>query len=159
MTDERTTLEVGRIVKAHGLKGQVIVDLWTDRDERLAKKSVLETPRGPMTVIAAARHQERWIVTFEGVTTREGADALRGVVLSAEPLEDDDAIWIHELFQALVVDQRGRELGRVVDVEANPASDLLVLEDGTLIPLTFVTAIEANERIDVSIPDGLLEEA
>jgi 16S rRNA processing protein RimM len=159
MTDERSTLEVGRIVKAHGLKGQVIVDLWTDRDERLAKNSELQTARGPMTVQAATRHQERWIVTFAGVTTREEADALRGVVLSAAPLEDDDAIWIHELFGALVVDQTGRELGRVVDVEANPASDLLVLESGALIPLTFVTAIEANERIDVDIPDGLLEEA
>lgn len=157
MTDERITLEVGRIVKSHGLRGQVIVDLWTDRDERLAPATVLETSRGPMTVKTSARHQERWLVQFAGVSTREEADALRGVVLSAEPLDDDDAIWIHELFNAVVVDQHGTTLGTVVDVEANPASDLLVLTNGALIPLTFVVDVTPNELITVDIPDGLLE--
>jgi len=158
VTDERLTLEVGRIVKSHGLRGQVIVDLWTDREERLDPASVLDTPRGPLTVVKAARHQERWLVQFDGVQTREAADALRGVVLSAEPLEDDDAIWIHELFSAAVVDQHGATLGTVVDVEANPASDLLVLDNGALIPLTFVTEVTPNERIAVDIPEGLLDE-
>ena len=45
MSDERATLEVGRIVKAHGLRGQVLVDLWSDRVERLAVGSdALERP-------------------------------------------------------------------------------------------------------------------
>ena len=157
MTDERITLEVGRIVKSHGLRGQVIVDLWSDRTERLDVGSVLDTTRGPLTVVSAHRHQERWLVSFSGVSTREAADALRGVVLSAEPLEDDDAIWIHELFDAEVFDQQGVRLGQVTDVEANPASDLLVLDNGHLIPLTFVVEITPNERIDVEIPEGLLE--
>ena len=157
MTDERITLEVGRIVKSHGLRGQVIVDLWSDRTERLDVGSVLDTTRGPLTVVSAHRHQERWLVSFSGVSTREAADALRGVVLSAEPLEDDDAIWIHELFDAEVFDQHGVRLGQVTDVEANPASDLLVLDNGHLIPLTFVVDITPNERIDVGIPEGLLE--
>ncbi len=157
MTDERITLEVGRIVKSHGLRGQVIVDLWSDRTERLDVGSVLDTTRGPLTVVSAHRHQERWLVSFSGVSTREAADALRGVVLSAEPLEDDDAIWIHELFDAEVFDQQGIRLGQVTDVEANPASDLLVLDNGHLIPLTFVVEITPNERIDVEIPEGLLE--
>ena len=157
MTDERITLEVGRIVKSHGLRGQVIVDLWSDRTERLDVGSVLDTTRGPLTVVSAHRHQERWLVSFSGVSTREAADALRGVVLSAEPLEDDDAIWIHELSDAEVFDQQGIRLGQVTDVEANPASDLLVLDNGHLIPLTFVVEITPNERIDVEIPEGLLE--
>ena len=157
MTDERITLEVGRIVKSHGLRGQVIVDLWSDRTERLDVGSVLDTTRGPLTVVSAHRHQERWLVSFSGVSTREAADALRGVVLSAEPLEDDDAIWIHELFDAEVFDQQGIRLGQVTDVEDNPASDLLVLDNGHLIPLTFVVEITPNERIDVEIPEGLLE--
>jgi len=157
VTDERITLEVGRIVKSHGLRGQVIVDLWSDRTERLDVGSVLDTTRGPLTVVSAHRHQERWLVSFAGVSTREGADAMRGVVLSAEPLEDDDTIWIHELFDAEVFDQQGIRLGQVTDVEANPASDLLVLDNGHLIPLTFVVDITPNERIDVDIPEGLLE--
>lgn len=156
MADERT-LEVGRIIKSHGLRGLVIVGLSTDREERLAVGSELETDRGPLTVVTAHPHQDRWLVQFAGVTTREAADALRGTTLRAEPLEDDDAIWIHELFDAEVFDQHGTRLGTVVDVEANPASDLLILENGALIPLAFVTEIEPNVRLDVDVPEGLFE--
>jgi 16S rRNA processing protein RimM len=45
----------------------------------------------------------------------------------------------------------------VVDVESNPASDILVLDSGALVPLTFVTSVEANVRIDVDVPEGLFE--
>ncbi len=153
--DERPTLEVGRIIKAHGLKGQVLVDLWSDRVERLAAGSELASDRGPLVVLAAAAHQKRFIVSFEGVTTREGAERLRGVVLYAERIEDDDVIWIDDLFGATVVDAEGVEHGVVTSVEANPASDLLVLDSGHLVPLTFVTNVIANERIEVDVPEGL----
>ena len=154
-TDERDTLEVGRIVKAHGLKGQVLVDLWTDRVERLVPGSDLVSDRGHLVVVASAAHQDRFIVTFDGVTTREGAERLRGVVLYAERIEDDDVIWIDDLFGAIVVDTAGIERGVVTSVEANPASDLLVLDTGHLVPLTFVTSVVANERIEVDVPEGL----
>jgi 16S rRNA processing protein RimM len=155
---ERPTLEVGRIVKAHGLKGQVIVDLWTDRHERLSPGSQLTTPKGLLTVRSAAAHQDRFLVWFEEITTREEAEAARGTVLSASKLDvDDDVIWIDELFGASVVDVEGVVRGVVVDVEANPASDLLVLDSGALIPLTFVTSVEANALIEVDVPDGLFE--
>ncbi len=157
MTDERPSLEVGRIVKSHGLRGQVVVDLWSDRVERLDPGSVLETPRGTLTVVAAAAHQDRFIVSFEGLTTREDADRWRGVVLSAPPLEDDQVIWIDQLFGAEVVDAAGVSRGTVVEVEANPASDLLVLDSGALVPLTFVTHVEANQRVVVDAPEGLFE--
>jgi 16S rRNA processing protein RimM len=155
---ERPTLEVGRIVKAHGLKGQVIVDLWTDRQERLNPGTQLTTPKGFFTVRSAAPHQDRFLVWFEEITTREEADAARGTVLSAPKLDvDDDVIWIDELFGASVVDAQGVVRGVVVDVEGNPASDLLVLDSGALIPLTFVTSVEANTLIEVDVPDGLFE--
>ena len=154
-TDERDTLEVGRIVKAHGLKGQVLVDLWTDRLERLDPGSELRSDRGHLVVVASAAHQDRFIVTFDGVTTREGAERLRGVVLYAERIEDDDVIWIDDLFGATVFAADGVVRGVVTSVEANPASDLLVLDTGHLVPLTFVTAVVANERIDVDAPEGL----
>ena len=156
---ERPTLEVGRIIKAHGLKGQVIVDLWTDRRERLMAGVELTTPKGVLTVRSAAAHQERFLVWFEEINSREEADAARGTILSAPKLDvdDEDVIWIDELFGARVVDAQGIERGVVVDVEANPASDLLVLDSGALIPLTFVTAVVANALIEVDVPDGLFE--
>src|ERR1700683_1952861 len=118
MSDERATLEVGRIIKAHGLKGQVLVDLWSDRVERLAAGETLLTERGPLVVTASAPHQARFIVSFEGVASREAAERLRGVVLSAPRIDDDTVIWIDQLFGAEVIDATGVRHGVVVDVEA-----------------------------------------
>lgn len=155
--EERPTLEVGRIIKAQGLKGQVLVDLWSDRTERLAPGAELLSDRGPLRVVASIAHQQRFIVAFDGVTTREEAEHLRGVVLSAPRLDDESVIWIDQLYDAEVFDAQGVRRGVVVGVEANPASDLLVLDSGALVPLTFVTTVEANVRIDVDVPDGLFE--
>jgi 16S rRNA processing protein RimM len=157
MTDERQTLEVGRIVKAHGLKGQVIVDLWTDRLERLEAGSQLLTDKGPLTVVSSAAHQDKFIVTFQEITDRNGSERWRGTILMANRLHDDDAIWIDELFGAVVVDQHGVERGRVTLVEEMPSSDLLVLDSGFLVPLTFVTSVVPNERVEIEAPEGLFE--
>jgi 16S rRNA processing protein RimM len=157
VSDERPTLEVGRIIGAHGLKGQVLVDLWSDRVERLAAGETLFSERGPLVVTASAAHQARFIVSFEDVTTREGAERLRGVVLSAPRIDDDSVIWIDQLFGAEVVDAAGTTHGVVVDVEANPASDLMVLDSGALVPLTFVVSLDANQRVVIDPPEGLFE--
>jgi len=77
--------------------------------------------------------------------------------LFALPLDDPDALWIHELIGAQVEDVTGRVLGTVDSVEANPASDLLVLDGGALIPLRFVVANEPGLRVTVELPDGLLD--
>jgi 16S rRNA processing protein RimM len=98
----------------------------------------------------------RWIVLFEGIASREGAEALRGALLQAPPLDDPDALWAHELIGAHVVTAAGDVLGRVEAVEANPASDLLVLDGGGLIPLRFVTA-SSGDQVTVDIPPGLLD--
>src|SRR5207248_11523784 len=125
------------------------------RPERLEPGSVLSSANGDVTVAAARPHQHRWIVQFEGVTGREGAEALRDLVLSAEPLDEPDALWVHQLVGADVVDVGGTRLGSVVSVEANPASDLLVLDTGGLVPLTFVVTHEPG-RVVVDPPEGLL---
>jgi 16S rRNA processing protein RimM len=149
-------LEVGRIVKPHGVKGEVIVDLVTNRTERLAAGSVLASPAGALEVARSSPHQGRWIVAFVGVDDRDRAEALRGTVLSADPIEDDTELWVHELIGSEVVDVAGRAHGRVEAIEANPASDLLVLADGRLVPLTFVVSSTAG-RIVVDVPAGLLD--
>ena len=146
------------MVRPHGLKGEVVVELVTNRTERLAPGTVLASDRGDLRVEASRPHQARWIVVFEGVADRGGADRLRGLVLRAEPIADPDALWVHELTGADVVDRAGRSHGRVREVQANPASDLLVLDDGRLVPLTFVVEHEPG-RVVVDPPAGLLEDA
>ena len=157
MSADERLLDVGRIIKAHGLKGQVLVWLTTDRTERLDPGTRLDTDRGELVVLSAAAHQDRYIVSFDRIVTRDDAERWRGTVLRATRVDDDDVIWIDELYDAEVFDAQGVRRGVVVDVEANPASDLLVLDSGALVPLTFVTAVEANTRIDVDVPEGLFE--
>lgn len=151
-------LEVGRIAKAHGLKGEVIVHLTTDRSERVTAGSRLSSDFGDLQVVSSRPHQGRWIVTLVGVTDRNGAEALRGVVLRAEPLSDEGALWVHELIGAEVLDTAGVSHGPVVAVEANPASDLLVLEGEHLVPLTFVVGRGPAGEIVIDPPPGLLDD-
>jgi 16S rRNA processing protein RimM len=104
------------------------------------------------------RGADRYIVRFAECADRAAADRLRGVELSAEALDQPGTLWVHELVGAVVRDVAGAELGHVAAVEANPASDLLVLESGGLIPVHFVTGHDAAAgTVDVDIPEGLLD--
>ena len=153
-------LIVGRITRAHGLRGEVVVDLLGE-ESRLVPGSVLHTADGVLTVVAARPHQDRWVVTFEDVSGREAADALRGTELRAEPIDDGDALWLHDLVGATAVDAAGDVLGTIADVLPNPADDLLELSGGALVPVTFVVGWEGDDptgrRLVVDPPAGLLE--
>jgi len=150
-------LEVGRIAKAHGIRGEVIVDALSNRPGRFSPGSVLHTGRGELVVRRSQPHGGRWIVGFAGVEDRTAAEALRGEVLLAEPLPSRGGeLWVHELVGATVFDSVGTLLGDVTAVQSNPASDLLVLADGALIPLAFVTESSPG-RIVVDPPPGLFD--
>lgn len=155
-------LEIGRIVKPHGVRGEVVVVPTTNRDTDrfVAGNAFGRSGGGPDLVVEAARpHQGRWLVRFEGVADRNAAEVLRGVLLVAEPLDDPEALWVHELVGRAVVTVAGERVGTVDAVEANPASDLLVLDSGALVPLVFVVepVAEAPEPVVVDPPVGLLE--
>ena len=150
-------LEVGRITKAHGLLGDVLVQLTTERTERLDRGSVLHTDRGALTVVRSSPHQDRWIVHFDGIDVREEADAWRGVVLRAEAVDDDDDdLWVHELIGAAVALVDGTSVGTVTEVQANPASDLLVLDTGALVPVVFITQ-HSEGSVTIDPPEGLFD--
>lgn len=148
-------LEVGRVIKPHGLKGDVIVNLTTNRTERLDVGNTFND--GALVVRRASPHQHRWIVSFEAVDDVTAAEALRDTVLYAAPLDDPDALWVHELIGATVIDTSGARRGTVESVQANPASDLLVLDTGALVPLRFVSEQRDGEVV-VDAPEGLFED-
>jgi 16S rRNA processing protein RimM len=153
----KTRLEIGRIGKAHGLRGELTVLITSDREERTTPGATWFVRGEPMRVAAIRPFQQRWIALLDGVTTREQAEALRGEVLYGEPIEDEDALWVHELVGAVVATPDGREWGTVAAVLANPADDLLELDDGTLIPAGFVTdGSGLPGRVVVDPPVGLL---
>lgn len=150
-------LEVGRVARSHGLRGEVLVDLLSDRPERSTPGAVHVTSSGELIVAGARRHQKRWIIQFVGCERREDADALRGTVLWGEPIEDEDALWVHDLIGCTVVDVGGVQRGTVVSVLANPAADLLELDSGALVPTTFVEGPPVDGVVLVDTPDGLFE--
>ena len=166
-------LVIGRIVRAHGIRGEVVVEVTTDEpDVRYAVGAVLDTDppdRGPLAVEAARPHQGRLIVAFDGILDRDGAEALRGVRLCVEsadlpPPTDPDEYHDFQLVGLRAVDVAGGELGEVTGVRHGPGADLLVLRrpaGGTaLVP--FVKAIVpsvdlAGGRVVLSPPEGLLD--
>ncbi len=174
--DGRPLLEVGRVARPHGLLGEVVVALTTNREERVAPGAELTcrlggrvtagTPGSPADYRDAAGRvlkvrrsrpfQGRWLVEFEGVHSREAADELRGGLLFAPAVDDPDAYFVHDLVGREVVQLDGTRRGNVLAVQANPASDLLVLEDGNLVPLRFVVGREEG-RLIVDVPAGLFE--
>jgi len=151
-------LEVGKIDKAHGVHGDVVVTLLSDRTERLDAGAVLFRDDGSqLTVIKSRPHQHRYIVEFGEITGREAADDDRGTILFGDPIIDPEVIWIHDLIDSPVVDVDGNELGTCVSVLENPASDIIVLDNEGLIPLTFYVEQRDDDTIVVDPPDGLFD--
>jgi 16S rRNA processing protein RimM len=166
-------LVVGRIAKAHGINGEVSVEVRTDDpDTRFAVGATLETEpaeRGPLRIDATRWHAGRLLVRFVGVADRTAAEGLRSTMLvvdsaTSEPPADADEYWDHDLvgLAAFLVD--GTSLGEVTDVLHPPGPDLLVIRrgDGAELLVPFVaemvpTVDLAAGRIAVDPPEGLFE--
>ncbi len=127
-------LVVGRVGRAHGIRGEVAVELRTDEPElRFAAGAVLTAGDRLLTVEAARRHQGRLLVRFAEVTDRTSAEALRGAELTAavEPdqrPQDPEEFYDHQLVGLAVQTAAGELVGSVAGVEHGTAQDLLVLD-------------------------------
>lgn len=166
-------LVVATIGRAHGLRGDVAVDLRTDTPEvRFAVGTVLQTDpldAGPLTVARTRSLGDRWFLGFDDVTDRTEAEALRGVdlVVEAEDSADDEDAWYpHELAGLRAELPDGTVVGEVVGLEPLPAHDALVIREpsGTRTLVPFVRAIVpvvdvAGGRVVLDPPDGLLGDA
>jgi len=166
-------LVVGRIGRAHGIGGEVTVEVRTDDPAaRFAVGSRLRTDpaeRGPLTVTGARPRPGGLVVAFDGVFGRDAADALRGTLLVVDSaalpaLEDPDEFYDHELVGLAAFLTDGRGLGTVAEIVHGPGGDLLVVraEDGQERLVPFVRAIVpavdvARGRVVVDPPPGLLE--
>jgi 16S rRNA processing protein RimM len=166
-------LVVGRIIRPHGVRGEVVVDVRTDSpDQRYIAGSVLTTDpatAGPLTIAEVRPHQGRYLVTFEGIADRDVADGLRGVLLCVdsetvgEP-EDPDEFNDHQLVGLRVQTADGVDVGTVVRIDHAPASDLLIVRrpEGRDALVPFVRAIVpevdlAGGRVVVTPPEGLFD--
>ncbi len=152
-------LEVGHIRRAHGLRGEVFVQLTSNLDERLDPGSSLVTADGETLVVESSRTASngRRVVKFDLLADRTGAERYNNVALYGEPIDRDDALWAHELVGSEVVETDGTSRGRCIALVANPAADLLELHDGTLVPSNFIVSVDGGIVV-VDVPAGLFDE-
>jgi len=163
---------VGRIARAHGIRGQVIVNPGTDfPDERFqpgAELFIERNGRVETLKLTAVRFQnQRPVMTIDGVETMNDAEALAGYELRI-PVErltalPEHTFYRHDLIGCQVVTTDGRDVGEVSDVEGELTGSRLVITGARgeiLVPLVsdICTTIDlAARRIVIAPPDGLLD--
>ncbi|MET9647769.1 ribosome maturation factor RimM [Streptomyces syringium] len=166
-------LVVGRIGRAHGIKGEVTVEVRTDEPElRLGPGAVLATDPagvGPLTIETGRVHSGRLLLRFAGVKDRTGAEALRNTLLIAEVdpedvPEDPEEFYDHQLMDLDVVTVDGIEIGRITEISHLPSQDLFIVErpDGSEVMIPFVAEIVPEidleaQRAIIDPPPGLID--
>jgi 16S rRNA processing protein RimM len=169
-------LVVARVGRAHGIRGEVTVEVRTDAPgERFVPGTQLHITSDHelagvrvLTVASVRDHNGTLLLTFEQVLDRTAAEALRGAVLEADvpdEVDEPDAWYDHQLVGLRALDPGGAELGEVVAVEHLPAQDLLVVRrpDGARRMVPFVAAIVPAVDVPggtlvVDAPPGLLDD-
>ncbi|WP_285039220.1 ribosome maturation factor RimM [Plantibacter sp. lyk4-40-MEA-4] len=176
-TEPKTQLRVGRLTKAHGLKGALKVELYTDEPEHRFTPGAtftLQVPAGSkwrgktLELIELRWYNSQPVAFFVGISDRSEAETLVKAILWVEqdPTElpvDDDAWYDHQLV-GLAVHRDGVAVGTVARVDHFPAQDLLIVKTGdgeVMVP--FVKAIVPTVDIGAGIvtvtpPTGLFEE-
>jgi 16S rRNA processing protein RimM len=166
-------LVVGRIAKAHGISGEVSVEVRTDDpDHRFAVGAKLDTEpaeRGPLTVDGTRWHSGRLLVRFTGVADRTAAEGLRATLLVADsstsaPPDEAEEFWDHDLVGLTARTATGEVLGTLTDVLHPPGPDTLVITTpaGRELLVPFVAAIVptvdiGSREVVVNPPDGLFD--
>jgi len=168
-------LVIGRVAKAHGVTGELVVDVRTDDPaDRFAPGSVLRgrKPRGgperSFVVDTVREHGGRLLVRLTGIGDRNAADELRGTLFLVEsgdlpPIEDPDEFYDHQLEGLAVRTVAGEAVGTVTEVLHTAAGELLSIKtpEGAELLVPFVSAIVtavslAEGTVEIDPPDGLL---
>ncbi|MEO3757248.1 ribosome maturation factor RimM [Mycobacterium sp. B14F4] len=168
-------LVVGRVVKAHGVAGELVVEVRTDDpDARFAPGGTLRGRSGKggaereYTIESVREHGGRLLIRLDGVADRSDADALRGTVFLVDsqelpPIEDPDEYYDHQLEGLRVRTTAGAEVGTVAEVLHTAAGELLAVRSGdreVLVPFVsvIVTSVSLADRlVEIDPPEGLLE--
>jgi 16S rRNA processing protein RimM len=150
--DEPTVI-VGKITKAHGLKGELTVLPLSDNPDRFVAGNVVYLQDGRALTIRQVRaNGARLLLTFAGIADREAAEALGGSLLVVPETDLPDlpegTYWPHQLEGCEVVTRGGRSLGVITEVVANPANDIWIATgaDGeeTLVPAIMQVIAEVD---------------
>lgn len=166
------TVAVGRVLRPHGVRGEVVVEVLSDVPGRFDKGGRVMgvraggAPPVPLLIAASRSHKRGAVVRFEGFEDRDRAGELRGLDLevprSAVPAAPPGTYYQYELLGCRCRND-GEELGRVAEVVEDGGGVLLIVEgEGRRVPVPFVKEFlrgvdVAGGRIDLALPPGLLE--
>jgi 16S rRNA processing protein RimM len=169
------TVAVGRVLRPHGVRGEVVVEVLSDVPGRFQKGSRIQgvregAPPVTLTVAAGRVHKTGAVVRFEGIEDRDQAETLRGLDLEVPRAEVPKAprgtYYQYELLGCLcrnVCRDGGEELGRVVEVVEDGGGVMLIVEgEGRRVPVPFVKEFlrrvdVAAGEIELALPPGFLE--
>ena len=168
---EPVYLVVGFLRRAHGVKGEMIMDLHTDFPERLRSERTLfvgETHK-PMTLTSGRSHAKGMLVKFKGIETPEDTAQFRNqwvyVKASEVPALPEGQIYQHELFGFQVVDENDRSLGELEEIIETGANDVYVVrnESGKEILLPAIPSVileidPARRFMRVHLLEGLIDD-
>ncbi len=170
-------LTVGRVVRAHGVGGEVVVEVRTDDpDARFASGITLRAKdsRGggqerSYVVESCREHGGRLLLRLAGIDDRDGADALRGSLFVVDsddlpPIDEPDTYYDHQLEGLHVRTTTGTDVGVVADVLHTAGGELLAVKRSpggeVLVPFVgaIVTSVSLDDRIvEIDPPEGLLD--
>ena len=151
---------------AHGLRGEVILDVRSDDPEVLAPGASLEIAgRGAALTVRSVRvHKDRVLASFEECASREDAEALRGARLLVEEHEEEDAWYPHQLNGLAARTPGVEDLGTVTGLTPGAAQDLLLVKTpaGTVM-VPFVTQLVPTVDVEggvviIDAPPGLFDD-
>lgn len=167
-------LAIGRVARAHGLKGELRIELFFDGSDALEHATQLWLSEQVETAAGGRKCAVEWaravpkayLVKLEDVSERNGAEALRGrtvwVARSALPESDDAEYYLVDLIGATVTGPEGH-IGTVVEIATHPSVDALVIEtaDGKrleqpLVPDWIARVSVAEKLVELASLDGLI---
>ena len=156
-------VEAGRIVNTHGVNGEVKIEVWLDSPEYFRSFKRLYLNGAEKKILSARVHKSFVIARLDGVEDLNAAMALKGKtveILRADAHLKEGEFFVQDILGFRVVDERGTEIGRLVDAEETPASMIYVVkgEKEHLIPAVreFILGIDARrEEIRVHLIEGM----
>ena len=169
-------LVIGRVAKAHGVTGEVVVEIRTDDPEQrfvpgaqLRGRAARGGPERSFVIETVREHAGRLLMRLTGVSDRNAADALRGTLFLVDteqlpPIDDPDEFYDHQLEGLAVRTVDGTVIGTVAEVLHTAAGELLSIKtpEGREVLVPYVSAIVtavslADGTVDIDPPDGLLD--
>ena len=155
-------LAIGRVARAHGIRGRVLIAPYNAGSEGLCRARRIWLGEREFEVDRAQRVTQGYLVALRGVGDRDQADALRGEEVRVDraelPALEAGEMYAIDLIGYQVSDPQGTVRGVVEDLEEAGPQDLLRLNGGTLVPLSLVTEVQPQaRRIVVDAPEGLFD--